>query len=176
MALRTYKPITHQLLEHDPEDYLSRLKAIIKGINNHPEDMVYAVGVRKTLQDTSVSLTWYTNHVQSLSYLVGKAEEVTGPYKIWHDIGSYYGKDKEISEALGLEILECMAFFKPDMTIKNYYDQDIIESMDNTETCTYRKDNENFLKRVKELYIAPNSCRSISYFADIYNFNDDTPS
>ena len=167
---RTYKPITHQLLEEDPEEYLSRLKTIIMGINEYPEDMVYTVGVRKTLQDTSVSLTWYTNHVQSLSYLVGKADEVPGPHKIWHDY-PYYGKDKEISEALGLEILECMAFFKPDMTIKNYYDQDIIESMGNTETCTYRKDNENFLKRVKELYIAPNSCRPISYFADIYNFN-----
>ena len=168
---RTYKPFTHQLLEEDPEEYLSRLKTIIMGINEYPEDMVYTVGVRKTLQDTSVSLTWYTNHVQSLSYLVGTQKNSTRPHKIRHDYG-YYGFGKEISEALGIEILECMAFFKPDMTIKNYYDQDIIESMDNTETCTYRKDNENFLKRVKELYNDPNSAHTISYFADIYNCTD----
>jgi len=172
---RTYKHISHQLLEEDPEEYLSRIKTIILGINDYPEDMVYTVGVRKTLQDTSVSLTWYTNHVQSLSYLVGTQEKILGPHKIWHDYG-YYGFGKEISEALGLEILECMAFFKPDMTIKNFYDQDIIESMDNTETCTHRKDNENFLKRVKELYIAPNSARPLSYFADIYNYNGGTSS
>ena len=171
---RTYKPITHQLLEHDPNDYLSRLKTIM-GINEYPEDMVYAVSVRKTLQDTSEYNTWYTNHVQSLSYLVGKfVEPPRGYEKACY--GSYYGKGNEISEAFGLEILECMAFFKPDMTIKNYYDQDIIESMENTETCTYRKDNENFLKRVKELYNDPNSAHTISYFADIYNCADTSPS
>jgi len=172
---RTYEPITHLLLEEDPEEYLTRLKAIIMGINKFPEDMVYTVGVRKTLQDTSQGLTWYTNHVQSLSYLVGTQEKIPGPHKIWHDYG-YYGFGKEISEELGLEILECMAFFKPDLTIKNFYDQDIIGSMDNTDTCTYRKNNENFLKRVKEIYISPNSCRPISYFADIYNFNGASPS
>ena len=172
---RTYKPITHQLLEHDPEDYLSRLKTIIMGINNHPEDMVYTVGVRKTLQDTSVSLTWYTNHVQSLSYLVGTLAGIALDSLPCHDY-SYYGKGKEISEELGLEILECMAFFKPDMTIKNYYDNDIIESMEDTDTCHYRKDNENFLKRVNELYNAPNSAHTISYFADIYNCTDTSSS
>ena len=173
MALRPYKPITQQLLEHDPKDYLSRLKTIISTIEEYPEDMV---SVRNTLQDTSVYDTWYTNHVQCLSYLVGRLPEVPIGDEKWRDYGSYYGKGKEISEELGLEILECMAFFKPDMTIKNFYDSDIIESMGNTETCTYRKDNENFLKRVKELYNNPNSCRPLSYFADIYNCTDTSSS
>ena len=148
MALRPYKPITQQLLEHDPKDYLSRLKTIISTIEEYPEDMV---SVRNMLQDTSVYDTWHSNHVMCLSYLVGKPKEIPGPYKIWHDYGSYYGKGKEISEELGIEIFECMAFFKPDMTIKNFFGDNIIESMENTETCVYRKDNGNFLKRVKEL-------------------------
>ena len=171
--------LTHDLLQNDPDEYLSRIKSIVEYIKSPditPQESDDVTDVRDALNDISVYETWFSNQVQCLSYLVGRPTDVPIPREKWHNYGSYYGKGKEISEALGLEILECMAFFKPDMTIKNFYDQNIIESMGNTETCTYRKDNENFLKRVKELYIAPNSCRSISYFADIYNFDGASPS
>jgi len=145
--------LTHDLLQNDPDEYFSRIKSIVEYIKSPditPQESDDVTDVRDALNDISVYETWFSNQLQCLSYLVG--DSIVTDSIINDTGGTYYGHGKKIDEKLGLEILECMAHFNPDLTIKNYRGWNIIESMTIGDCLHSRKNNEKFFARVKELY------------------------
>ena len=130
--------ITHNLLLNSPNIYYAKLCECIRS----------NIDIKNEINSISYE-TWYSNHVQSLYYLVGdliyEEEEV--------EEVDFYGKCKSISEDLGIEILYSLLRLGADIHFKNYYEESLLDMAYNSSTSllTYRINNSNFKKIVKKL-------------------------
>lgn len=121
---------TQALLEKDPYAYLD----IIKNIN-----------VFKEVNDTEYS-SWYSNHVQALSYLAGTLES---DYN-----ANFYGSSiKNLDQDIAIEILENLVRLGADLHMKNYYDESIIDTFNVNEKKLFKRiNNGKFIEKVVQLY------------------------
>ena len=102
--------------------------------------------------------TWESNHVFSLSLLVGQMN--TGVTEYMDENGSiphhmYYGSripggvDMDTAICLLRKMVECGG----DIKSKNYYEQDVVEYFETQETARFhRTNNEEYIKVVKDIY------------------------
>lgn len=129
--------LTPELLENDHKEYFTILK---KCFDDN-------IDISHILNDTSYHKAWYSPHATCLSYLVG--EYVDNQTK-------YYGYNIHtgISNSFGIQILDLMIKNGADLKIKNYYGQNIYESLEACrlhECATLRRYNKEFVEKVKSL-------------------------
>lgn len=106
--------ITPTLLEQDPETYLQHLEYCI----NNKIDV-------KSIINSKVYSTWYSNHLTCLSYLVGDLVNDAALY----DSESFYCQNSSINDNLGVEILKKLVILGVDLYSKNYYGYTVFDSM-----------------------------------------------
>ena len=119
---------TQELLETSPVEYFE----IIKGMNQF--DKI----------NEKPYCSWHSNHVQALSYLAGKLKTNCD--------GGFYGYNiKNLDQDVAIEILDNLMRLGADIHMENYYNENIMESLEN-KTLFVRTDNERFIERVKKYY------------------------
>jgi hypothetical protein len=130
--------LTRGLLESDYNAYLFLLnKAYWNGIN-----------ISRTLNDTNSYNSWFSTHTQCLSFLVG-----TRVRPIDTDRAPYYGKNHEgIPDEVGVTILYKMIELGADLTIQNYYGEDIRQILQGGGSSPPRENNTNFKSAVLKTY------------------------
>jgi len=121
---------TQELLETEPLKYLE----LIKTMNEFDE-----------VNDTTY-YSWYSNHAQSLSYITGTLELE------FEQNENFYGcKIQNLDENISIEILDNLVRLGADLYKTNYYQEDILESLNNN-MLFKRSNNEKFIEKVIEYY------------------------
>ena len=135
----TYNPwidlISFNVLEHDPERYYQLLQHCIDN----------QIDVKDIINDNSEYHTWYSNHIMCLSYIVGDLENTPD------DDSRFYGKNTVVNDELGINILNCLLELGVDSYGKNYYGQDVFQSLTSDHTLTKRTHNDNFKKMINNI-------------------------
>ncbi len=137
-----FELLTVGLLEESPEDYLELLRLSSQ----------WDIGeTRKILDDTSSEKGWYSPHPTCLSYLVGDQPDSTKSRASNSSPYSWFGQHQSsVSEDLGIEIFKEMILCGSDLSIKDFYNEDIKDFIEKTSpSLTYREKNSRF----KELVI-----------------------
>lgn len=125
----------YELLESNPENYLTELKELFQ------EDPEQAY---RTINDCSIHETWYSSAVFCLVYLTG-----TFRNDFLMDLpDQFYGRDTEIEEGLSLEIFNLLQQIGIDYTVQNYYGQTLIDVI-NTPSRYSRINNKNLLEKIQ---------------------------
>ena len=92
--------------------------------------------------------SWYSSLPICLFYLVGDLDS--------DDYGNFYGSDIKIQEDFGILIMNELIKGGADLSIKNYYNQRLLDCIIDSETglkcITTRKNNKKFLDYVINLY------------------------
>jgi hypothetical protein len=133
--------ITPTLLEQEPETYLQHLEYCI----NNNIDV-------KSIINSKVYSTWYSNHLACLAYLVGELVNDVALYD--SDTLSFYGQNSSINDNLGVEILKKLVILGVDLYSKNYYGYTVFDSMQHTSFNT-RNNNSLFKKYLNTLRRCP---------------------
>ena len=136
--------LTLDLLEKDPEKYAQTLKILATWENGEE--------IKKKLNEAPYE-TWHSNHVLSLSRLVGKLNQrAIDEFGVG---GSFYGSNNVggISEDLAKSLLKLMVDCGGDITAKDYYENTVINILENGESMRfYRTGNEEYTAFVKTIY------------------------
>ena len=135
----TYNPwvdlISTKVLEHDPERYHQLLQHCIDN----------QIDVTDIINDRTEYHTWYSNHIMCLSYIVGDLENTPD------DDSRFYGKNTVVNDHLGVNILNCLLKLGVDYDGKNYYGEDVFQSLASEHTLTKRIHNETFKKMIHNI-------------------------
>ena len=145
----TIADLTTCLLEREPSRYLEVLEHLSKD-----QDPEHKRGLKEKLNEKPYN-TWYSNHVFSLSRLVGKMNQ--GAIDEGYEVGDYYGSSNQggIPRDLGFSLLKMMLNCGADIMAKDYYDNSIVYSLSHPEQNNfYRTGNEEFVKVVEGIYYA----------------------
>lgn len=132
--------LTVGLLEEDYNEYLFLL--VTAAHNN--------IDISHVLNSTSSGENWYSSHAHSLAYLVGSLTDEAKALDDVPDIPelahTFYGKplSEGIPDEDGCTILELMITLGADLTVKNYYEQDIWDIFSGPTRCTTREKNDSF--------------------------------
>jgi hypothetical protein len=127
------------ILQKCPEQYY---KILCKA-----EELNY--DLRPYINDTTYYNTWYSNHLFCLSYCVGDLK-----YK--PDMNSsFYGMNTNISQELGIQILDKLIELDVNIYAINYYRYNILYSIKNA-GLTQRINNEKFIKKLEDYYYKNN--------------------
>lgn len=97
--------------------------------------------------------TWESNHVFSLSRLVGPINQKVIDEK--YDIDTWYGSRNlsGIGQDLAISLLKMMVNCGGDILAKDYYEQDIVDFLTHPESNKFhRTNNEKFATAVKSIY------------------------
>lgn len=100
--------------------------------------------ITKKLNDVTVYDSWYSSHAQSLSYLVGTPTDSAKSRGSNSVIGRWYGKDVEIPDEEGTEILKMMVKLGAQLNIHNFYGETMYETITQLDKISGREDNELF--------------------------------
>ena len=124
------------VLEEDPESYYELLL----------KAQEYEIDVKDILNDNTLYETWFSSHLLCLSYLVGKAKKDYG------DVLSFYGSSNKegIPEELGIKIFYKMLELGADVNIRNYYGENILDSLSNFKVID--RLNKNFKCEVSKYF------------------------
>jgi hypothetical protein len=139
--------LTVGLLEEDYNEYLFLL--VTAAHNN--------IDISHVLNSTSTSKNWYSSHAQSLAYLVGSITDEAKSLDDSPDIPelthSFYGKplSEGIPDEDGCNILELMITLGADLTLKNYYEEDIWDTFSGPIHLNTREKNDSFKTLVNSL-------------------------
>lgn len=121
---------SQSLLEQDPQAYLDIIKNmdVFKEVNNKEY------------------CSWYSNHVQALSYLAGTLESEYN--------ANFFGSSiKNLDENIAIEILENLDRLGADLHMTNYYDENILDTFDINEKKLFKRiNNGKFIEKVVQLY------------------------
>lgn len=140
--------LTLQLLETDWRSYKYLLEKYIEF--KDPEDIRLMAQqglpdpITKKLNDVTVYDSWYSSHAQSLSYLVGTPTDSAKSRGSNSVIGRWYGKDVEIPDEEGTEILKMMVKLGAQLNIHNFYGETMYETITQLDKISGREDNELF--------------------------------
>ena len=130
--------LTIGLLEEDYNEYLFLM---VQAAHNN-------IDISHVLNDTSTYDNWFSTHAQSLAYLVGSLTDAAKDADWSTNLDTaFYGKSNSegISDEDGCTILELMITLGADLTIKNYYDEDIWDTLTSSFTrLTTREKNDAF--------------------------------
>ena len=122
-------------LEKAPKKFLENLITC----NRHRID------ISDYINDTGKYNCWFSSLPMCLYYLVG---DLTG-----NGVSYFYGQNTKINEILGIEIMAQLWIAGANMAIKNYYNNNIYEEIQDEEdgkaTLTTRKNNESFIEFIK---------------------------
>ena len=134
--------LTTGLLEEDPVEYYNLLT------------IAHDNGIKLTcLNDRSSKDTWFSPHIICLSFLVGDRSEYSKSYLFDYPDTCFYGdKTIELSEELGMNILKLQVSLGADIKLKNYYEKDIIEILEDKISINSRENNLNFIEFVRRIY------------------------
>ncbi len=138
--------LTVGLLETNPHEYLRVLENLMVS-----EEITE---IKKKLNDKPYE-SWHSNHVFSLSRLVGKMNQ--GAIDEGFEIGSYYGSRNQdgIPFDLACSLLKKMLNCGADIMAKDYYENSIIDYLSHPEYNHFsRTDNEEFKRVVEGIYYA----------------------
>ena len=123
------------VLEEDPESYYELLL----------KAQEYEIDVKDILNDNTLYETWFSSHLLCLSYLVGEAKKDYG------DLSFYGSSNKEgIPEELGIKIFYKMLELGADVNIRNYYGENILDSLSNFKVTD--RLNKNFKCEVSKYF------------------------
>ena len=123
------------VLEEDPESYYELLL----------KAQEYEIDVKDILNDNTLYETWFSSHLLCLSYLVGEAKKDYG------DLSFYGSSNKEgIPEELGNKIFYKMLELGADVNIRNYYGENILDSLSNFKVTD--RLNKNFKCEVSKYF------------------------
>tara|TARA_B100001093_G_C26756717_1_gene983795 strand:+ start:624 stop:1145 length:522 start_codon:yes stop_codon:yes gene_type:complete len=141
--------LTLQLLEKNWNSYKYLLEVYTEYRN------IYNINtdeIDKELNNTLCYDTWFSSHVQSLSYLVGdKNMEVMKNLVDSSSDSKWYGKNTSIPDKEGCEILDLMMKNGAKIDVPNYYDETILQSIA-SKRLTSRINNEMFVSKLKEYF------------------------
>jgi|TARA_Y100000389_G_scaffold192085_1_gene219138 hypothetical protein len=134
--------LTLELLEEDYNEYLFLLQ---KAYENN-------IDISYILNDTSHTQGWFSPHVTCLAFLVGSHTDAS---KSNSSIArAFYGAkmSEGISDEDGCVIFNLMIVLGIDMSIKNYYNQTIMDVLNTTTMMYSREKNTNFKQLVQTYF------------------------
>ena len=125
--------LTIGLLEEDHNEYLYLM--VTAAHNN--------IDISHILNSTSTYDNWFSSHPISLALLVGSLTDQAKSYNISY---SFYGRynSEGIPDEDGCTILELMVTLGADLSLKNYYGNDIKNIIESTNSIYSREKNNNF--------------------------------
>ena len=145
--------LTLDLLETDWRAYKFLLEKYIEF--KDPDDILLMAQqgtpdrITKKLNDVTHQDSWFSSHAQTLSYLVGEPTDSTKSARSQYS-SSWYGKNVDIPDAEGTEILKMMVKLGAGLTIHNYYTKTMSETLSETSGLTARENNELFKEYFQE--------------------------
>ena len=135
--------LTTGLLEEDAQAYLFLLATAV-------DNEVYIADV---LNDTSATSTWFSSAPMCLAYIVGSVTDRAKSLRMGHDIPFYgRGLPEGPSDEVGADILNLMLMAGADLSLKNYYDESIMDVLIQDDKITSREKNVAFKQLVNEHY------------------------
>ena len=144
VSMTKVEDLTLDLLEKDPEKYAQKLKILATWEDKEE--------IKKKLNEAPYE-TWHSNHVLSLSRLVGRLNQrAIDEFGVG---GSFYGSNnvEGISEDLAINLLKMMVDCGGDITAKDYYENTVVNILENGESMRfYRTGNEEYTAFVKTIY------------------------
>lgn len=136
--------VSIELLEVNPERYL---------------ELLYIAKERgqllQCLNDNTNYNVWYATHPTCLYYLVGDiSDNMKTKLSRERNYVLYGEKNPGISQELAIEILRLQVKLGADLTLKNYYNKDILDLINdiNENDTIYRINNDRFIQFVRTLY------------------------
>ena len=140
----TIEHLSVDLLEKDAERYLEVLVYLEK---------TFSIDEIKVKLNEKPYHSWYGNHLFALTKLVGSLNEDSRSEICSPDDFLGAGLRDGIPEDLGIAILNKIVSLGVNLKDTDYYDDTIIECMNDTGNLSYRdKNNEIFKKKVREFY------------------------
>ena len=140
----TIDDLSIYLLEKDAETYLEVLIYLEKNVS---------IDEIKVKLNEKPYHSWYGNHLFALTQLVGSLNEDSRSEICSPDDFLGAGLRDGIPEDLGIAILNKIVSLGVNLKDTDYYDDTIIECMNDTGNLSYRdKNNEIFKKKVREFY------------------------
>ena len=136
--------VSIELLEVNPERYLELL--YIAKERGH---------LLQCLNDNTNYNVWYATHPTCLYYLVGDiSDNMKTKLSRERNYVLYGEKNPGISQELAIEILRLQVKLGADLTLKNYYNKDILDLINdiNENDTIYRINNDRFIQFVRTLY------------------------
>lgn len=140
----TIEHLSVDLLEKDAETYLEVLVYLEKNVS---------IDEIKMKLNEKPYHSWYGNHLFALTKLVGSLNDDTRSEICSPDDFLGAGLRDGIPEDLGIAILNKIVSLGVNLKDTDYYDDTIIECMNDTGNLSYRdKNNEIFKQKVREYY------------------------
>ena len=145
--------LTLDLLETDWRAYKYLLEKYIEFKNPDDIRLMAQQGmpdrITKKLNDVTHRGSWFSSHAQALSYLVGTPTDSAKSARSRYS-SPWYGKNVEIPDEEGAEILKMMVKLGAGLTIHNYYTETISETLSETAGLTSRENNNIFKTCLQE--------------------------
>lgn len=145
--------LTLDLLETDWRSYKYLLEKYLEFKDPEDIQMMVQVGmpdrITRKLNDVTHQDSWFSSHAQALSYLVGEPTDSAKSARSRHS-SPWYGKNVEIPDEEGVEILKMMVKLGAGLTIHNYYTKTMSETLSETTGLTSRENNGLFKAYLQE--------------------------
>ena len=137
--------LTQKLLEDFPEDYYELLQKCSSICDKEL--------ISRILNNTTNYDTWFSTHAQTLFYLVGDRSEYSKKYISDYPESPFLGRNQEgITEELGIKIFRLMIDLGANLTIANYYGENIYDFIFKKDSIVGRVNNKNFINIIFEEY------------------------
>ena len=106
--------------------------------------------ITKKLNDVSHQDSWFSSHAHALSYLVGEPSDSAKSARSRY-ISHWYGKNVDIPDEDGTEILKMMVKLGAGLTIHNFYTETMYETINQPDKVTGREKNDRFKEYMNSL-------------------------
>ena len=145
--------LTLDLLETDWRAYKYLLEKYIEFKNPDDIRLMAQQGmpdrITKKLNDVTHRGSWFSSHAQALSYLVGTPTDSAKSARSRYS-SPWFGKNVEIPDEEGAEILKMMVKLGAVLTIHNYYTETMSETLSESDGLTARENNNLFKTYLQE--------------------------
>lgn len=135
-----YDSLSPTFLEEDPVGFLENLELCVDS----------DFDIKDYINDNEIYETWYSPLPICLFYLVGTLKE---PYK--NETPYFYGCKTVITDDMGIKIMKYLWWAGADISIKNYYDENLLECIQHCENNKYalttRANNKKFIQFIKSI-------------------------
>ena len=134
--------LTLELLEEDYNEYLFLLQ---KAYENN-------IDISYVLNDISNPTGWFSPHATCLAFIVGSHTDASKSKS--RVPGSFYGSkmSEGIPDEVGCEIFNLMITKGINLSIRNYYDETIMDVLNKSGSMTTREKNTNFKQLVQTYF------------------------
>ena len=152
--------LTPEILLNDPEKYHRALVEMCDICDEEINGDIISE-MKLILNDTTFHGGWYSPHLMLLAYLVGDLpdeifeENVKQSSKLLEGEPLYWGSLKKngISENMAIEMLHLMIGLGADVKVKNYYEEDIFDWINEKNNLSSKRiNNDSFKKEIIRCY------------------------